>query len=773
MECRYPAIEKDIPRTNCTFKKGTTMKKIILILASMATLFINEQISSAQIAKNLDYAKHAAEIRKKVWEWQIPEFDRRDIPDEYADASSVILATHNEIVAKSRKKIRFTTETISANNELYYINTVRQLVKINDQSALDEYSEISLQQLRKRSGRAIDNTMLTTAGVRIIKPDGSIREVDMDEAVMTKNEKNDIHTKIAIPGLQTGDMIDYFIRIEEQMDDKNIDPLLFVFGTDVPILSYSIHCEIGNRFTVEYRAMNGAPDFAQTTNADKDFVLDIRMENITAMPVDLWMSPIRQIPILRLHILDNNRTNKPKTSRPPGTIHPNIDPQLIIAETCEYINWQISRYNSPAMVPYYSKINKLVKKYKRTHSANPDSIAQFVYYAMRHYIFNSVSKENIVVDNRRNFRTINNVLFMVAYERMLHQLNIPCKYFYLTSRYEPPLDQILSVFDVTIAVSTMTINPMIVCAEGAFTPAGYIPDRFTGQQVQVASFKNEGGRAGEMKIRPRGGMVDIPAPEASANIVYDKLLVKMNMEQPDELLLSRTTTAKGDMKGFQQLLLLYEEYEWEERKALGIKDNIISELNANIKTRPLASEYLHAFEEARKAQKEQFETEIFYRFEVKPKEVTNHQVISNGTMHRQPNLMYSADFVVDSWVKKAGANYLVDVGKLIGAQLVLTPQQRIRTMDIYMPCARTFEQDIEIEIPDGYAVEGLENLNREIRNSCGEFTAAVRQEGDRVYMKVSKVFLREFEPVEQWQSLLEIIDAAGEWREQTLMLRKF
>ena len=748
------------------------MKNTVLFLTALAAFVVNERQADAQIAKNLDYEKYAAEVRQEVWAWQIPEFEIRDMPDEYSDASSVILACHNDVVAKSKKKIRFSMATfLSANSELYYVHTIRQLVKINDQAALDEYSELSLQQLRKRSGRAISNTMLTIAGVRIIKTDGSVQEVNMDEAVMTKNEKTDKQSKIAISGLEMGDLIDFFIRVEEQMDDKDIDPLLFVFGNDVPILSYSIHCEIGNRFTVEYRAMNGAPDFIQSTNADSDFVLDARMQNIAEMPVEVWMSPIRQIPILRLHILDNNHTPRPKTSRNPGMIYPNIDPKLIIDETSEYLGRLVAWYNQPAALPYYSQINKLVKDYKKTHSAHPDSIAQLVYYAMRHHILNNAGRENIVVDNRRNYQTFNNVKFMVAYERKLNRLKVPCKYLYLTSRYEPTLDQILSAGDITLAVSTKTDNPVIVCAQGLFTPAGYIPDEYTGQQAQAMSVKKV-NMVGEAQTEPEG-TVNIPNSDASANKLYDKVLIKMNTDQPDELLLSRTTTLKGDLKdGFQQLLLLFEKYEWDERKALGIKTTLIDDLNNDVKTKPMVGEYLHAFEEARKAQKENFETEIFLRYDVKPKEVINHQVIQNGTLHQQSDMVYSVNFVVDSWVKKAGNNYVVEVGKLIGKQLTLTPKKRNRTIDIYMPCARSYEQDIEMEIPEGFEVDGLENMNKEVRNSCGEFTSIVRQEGNKVLIRVNKVFAHDFEPVEQWQSLLEILDTADEWSNQKLMLRK-
>ena len=749
------------------------MKNISSKIMILTVFLCSVQDICAQIDKNLDYDKHAAEVRREVWSWNMPEFERRNIPDKYSDASSVVVASHNDIIAKRRQIMRFLTPI----SELYYVNTTRQLVKINDRAALDEYSEMSIQQMRKWSGRANSNTMLTIAGIRIIKPDGSIQEVDMSEAVMIKDEKRDKQSKIAISGLQVGDMIDFFIRQEEQMDNRDIAPLLFAFGSEVPILSYSVHCEIGNMFTVEYRSMNGAPEFTLAINADNDYVLDARMDDIAGMPIELWMSPIRQIPVIRLNILDNNHPIMPKSSRSPGTAYQDVDPEIIINEASEYIGMIALRYNAPSLLPNFREIRNLVTEYKATHSSDPDSIAQLVYYALRHYTFNRMGK-NIVLDNSRNYRTSNNVLFAVVLERMLKQFKVPCKIIFMPSIYGPPLDQIFSISDVNMAVSTMSQNSVVMCLEGLFTPAGYIPPEYYGQQLPAISIKSTFS-AKTQKENPH----DIPASNASANRLHESLEVQLNPDNPDELLFSRNVTLKGALKKVrQELLLLFEQYQSEERKVLGIKNNIFEELNdddddynynnKNNNSANLVNEYILAFEEARKKQEEWFDQEIEAVYETKAKKITDYEVVQNGIMHQNPDMIYRTDYVMDGWVKKAGNDYLVDVGKFIGVQLVLKPSQRNRTADIYMPFARSFEYDIQMNIPDGYIAEGIENLNMKVSNPCGEFVVIAQQNDNKIHLSVSKVYSHAFEPVENWPALLEIIDAANEWCSKTIMLRK-
>lgn len=65
----------------------------------------------------------------------------------------------------------------------------REVVKINDKSSVDEYSEISYTQLEKKSSYLRDKTTTVYVGIKIIKPDGKVREINADDVVLTKDEK--------------------------------------------------------------------------------------------------------------------------------------------------------------------------------------------------------------------------------------------------------------------------------------------------------------------------------------------------------------------------------------------------------------------------------------------------------------------------------------------------------------------------------------------------------------------------------------------------------
>ena len=54
---------------------------------------------------------------------------------------------------------------------------------------------------------------------------------------------------------------------------------------------------------MEYRCYNGAPDFKRSTTDDDDNVFDMVVRNIPASAESgLWISPFRQLPIVRMNI---------------------------------------------------------------------------------------------------------------------------------------------------------------------------------------------------------------------------------------------------------------------------------------------------------------------------------------------------------------------------------------------------------------------------------------------------------------------------------------
>src|SRR4029078_11685442 len=99
------------------------------------------------------YREKAEAIRQEVWGWNKPEFKQRTIPSEYANASKVIIARHLDINADTKSR-----GFAFGYRELMLTEILREQVKLNDPSAISEYSEISYTQLERKSGALMDKT---------------------------------------------------------------------------------------------------------------------------------------------------------------------------------------------------------------------------------------------------------------------------------------------------------------------------------------------------------------------------------------------------------------------------------------------------------------------------------------------------------------------------------------------------------------------------------------------------------------------------------------
>jgi hypothetical protein len=127
---------------------------------------------------------------------------------------------------------------------------------------------------------------------------------------------------------------------------------------------------------------------------------------------------------------------------------------------------------------------------------------------------------------------------------------------------------------------------------------------------------------------------------------------------------------------------------------------------------------------------------------------------------------------MENFVKKAGNNYIVEVGKLVGTYQKTDEKERIRTVDIYMPCARTLSWNISINIPKGYNVKGVGELNKSLNNNTGSLECIASVDGGAVKIKVTRIYTNNFEKVEAWPKLLELMDAFYNFSTQKILLEK-
>lgn len=721
----------------------------------------------AQKAKDVrEYKERADAVRQEVWNWDIPAFKKVPALPANDKSSAVVIARHVDLKASSERKLKYIGIGFKVKKDIFYSNTVREMVKLNDKAALDEYSQFSFKKFRNLNSFYHSGLATTVVGVRIIKPDGTMKEVNVDEEIVNEEEGSQQKSKLAIPDLQVGDVIDYFVRVEEQKDiNSPVDAQIFVLGDDKPILQYSVHCEISDKYFVRYRSSNGAPDMKMKKD-DDGAVFDLLVRNIPSLPVGLWMSPYRQIPMIRMDILFGTRLEEGQVA---GEVRRNPSAAEMKDAAASNVFGEGMAYSSTKYL-LQEAVRDLSKQYKKEYGKEvpKDSLVYYVYYAFRYLAFYRVDAgDKIVVGRERNYGSPNSTKYLQLLYDVMKGLNVPTDFVVVTSRYGPAPEELLNSSDYEYMLRTRGTDPLFMSAEGLFSNFGDIASEYEGQVGTLVDLNKYNKRKRTMESY---APVGIPTTTADDNTSIEQMKIALS-DDMQLLKIDRNTTMKGNLRQDEQKrLLLFEDYYEQERLALGVRKSITEQFSVGRSTLP--EEYKAAFAAARKTQKDQFTEEIKAQFDITPKEVTSYGIDKMGLRHNDPDFVYHTSFTLDGLLKRAGNNYILEAGKLIGGQLEIKPEQRDRKVDIYMPYARSFENIIEVTIPKGYTLEGVDKLNRSVDNDCGSFIVKATVEADKLKLHIRKVYKNSFEQVSKWGNLLQVIDAAADFTTQKVLFKK-
>ncbi|WP_346316673.1 hypothetical protein [Chitinophaga sp. YIM B06452] len=731
---------------------------ICLLLLITGMMAQDRKVEAWDAKAEVKYKKRLSEVKEEIWNWKQAGFKNRTVPAEYAKESAVVLAKHTELTTPDKDR------------ELH--RSIRVLVAINDKAALEEYSEFSFKQYESLSSwyplEPFDKmTKVTYMGARIFKKGGGTREIYSDEAVVTEvNRRSHKTRKLAIPDLQVGDMIEYFVREERFINHANAyTEELFVLGDEEPVLEYSVHVSAWEEvFALEYRSMNGAPNFKQKI-ADHMLQLDLLVKNVPPQPVKLWMNPFRQIPMVRLHLRVGGR-KEGLGRRKEGTIYSNPNALKTRDEAVAELVFMRNQ-TSKATLPFLDVVWDNVKRFKKENkNASDEELTHYIYYLIRYMgLYRVNPQDEIVVDQRRNWAGLSERNFLRYVNYMLVKNDIDADFVLATPRYGPGQNEVFETDDFRVMLKTVGKKPIYMSAEGIFSNTDYIPSEFEGQKAPLVS----GGPRDE-SIK---GNVEIPYSTPGQNRQVENMRISFSDGDMQQLKIDRTSSASGHFRlPLQQKLLLYEDYYDAERKALGIKESFMEEFADSKRNRSLADEYRNAFDKARKDVRESFLEEVKDQFDNTPENLEKFKVLKMGLRHNEPEISYNTAFTMNGYIKKAGSNYIIDAGRLIGPQMSIKPSQRDRKADIYMPFARSFEYNLEFLVPAGYTLEGADKLERNIDNECGSFIVTAKQAEGKLTLTVKKVYKNAFAPAAKWPQVLEMVDAAEAFQQQKILLKK-
>jgi hypothetical protein len=136
------------------------------------------------------------------------------------------------------------------------------------------------------------------------------------------------------------------------------------------------------------------------------------------------------------------------------------------------------------------------------------------------------------------------------------------------------------------------------------------------------------------------------------------------------------------------------------------------------------------------------------------------KISSDGRSLKKTDLVYTEDFEMQGYIRKAGKKYLVNITGLVGPQLQIKKQERERKLDISVGHARALEWLINFKIPTGYTVEGIKELNTVVDNEVGKFSCEAKEENGMVYLRITKIYKKADFAREKWADMLAFVDAA-------------
>ena len=721
----------------------TTIKSMLLVL--LMTL----SFTTIQADDEKEYARFAEELRQKVWSDDDPMFKNYTCPQQYSDpnvCSAVILAscTDAEVTRKSRFYMTLWIPQTSKQLGRYELN--RMLIKLNDAAALKKFSEFDYSTFKKARSGAFTDEHRQVLGVRVIKPDGRIVDVNTDDYMTTREGKKDkdVSHKLAVPGLEVGDILDIFTYDELVVHDRNVPHFRFWFLEEYPILKQKVRCVIDKKFTVQYRTLNGAPEFRTSTDEDGNTVLEAEVNNVNKVEPTLWYNPIEQSPVTLLYVQDKSLSDKKIKSLKNRDLQANPDYEFILRDDFSFMHTHKKKVKEYYDWPLCKKLMKdEIARAKKL--ADKEEAARLIYTGLL-YSYRA----------HDDYDAYNPYHFIIMLGEMLDRCSVPYQFIISTDDENEPLDKLIHVGNVLwlLKVGNTCFAPP---AYQGMT-AGLLPARLQGRKAAVIT-KLDGNNS-------KYELITLPQSSAADNL--DEVTLTATIDGTT-LTIDRTESRTGTMKeGTATIMTDEQEYEAYD-EYLGRKKEYIEGVNKRLREGAQQQ-----FTKQNEEQQDDFKAEIEMYHDVAADRVLSTEILSTGIDPQHPEFTYKTQYTMDGWVKKASSNLVVSVGKLIGSQVKVEGVNRNRMFDVNRSSPGLLRWDIRVNIPDGYEVssESLDKLNQRVKNSAGEFVAHASVEGQALRLVVSKRYDQRDYTAGQWQDLLQMLDAADEFTSRQIVFKK-
>ncbi|UII25741.1 DUF3857 domain-containing protein [Fulvivirga maritima] len=719
-------------RTN--FLKTLTVAFIFLFSATGSLLAVN------------DNAKRSEEIRESMWNGDDKNFYVTEIPDKWKDESAVIIA--KSMLFSYKKSVWI--QRLNSDNYTHY------RIKLLDNKAIEEYSQFTFPETKS----SYLKSSVIYAGFKLIKANGEEIIIPVSDAVLEERKLNydKFKTlKLAIPNVEVGDIIDYYIAEEVNFMPTYtyhiFDPVLYKLQADYPIMKQKISFDVMRKCYINLKTLNGTPAFKLVEDKanDKNYYT-LEDENRESIDDLRWFYPYRQIPSIKFKVIYAEKSaarSFPGFHGKPEELKSEISEDEVL-EVCKYL-YDHSEISSPLWA--YMKSNKLNKE------KDLDKLARKAYDVSRHTSYRANESSLIHGDMEYFENRSSKDLFELS--KYYSRMKIPHEILIGIPRHISDLQGLILENELIFMLKVNTKNPFYISELGINRSYGSINPSLQGSTVyswkQTPSSK-------EMKS------VLVPVSLADENSTISNVSIDIRDLDEDLVKFQLKRSAKGESKAYyQDLLMDYYTYNEDEQKRYNYTDGFSGKKKEIERLEQLKKKYLadrtENFNEALK-------NSMVNDYDLKLEKADSLVILQTGRYNENPEFVFACNVEASGALKKVGNNYIMDIGKFLDMQVQLTDSERIREYDIYMPYARSFEYSITLNIPKGYTVDGVEDLNTEVVNSTGGFTASAELKGDELIIHSKKYYNHNFEKAEKWPEMVKFLDESYDFTQKKILLKK-
>lgn len=734
------------------------MRKNIIAKIILAFFLLLNTTVFAQDVIDEDFLDNIESNSKSLWAENIPAFANNTVPDKYKDASAVVFGFKRSVTIDKKSRMGFLSR---GERSLLFFENVRFKIKLADRNAVRAFTEVYFRYSDKTDGFSAN----------IIKPDGLVQPVLLNDAVgvesvssvpeffksffdqQSGSERR--YFKVAVPDLEPGDILEYVTVTKSKLNVSGTGYIEFtpqyeLCNKKYPVLFNQIIMETDDKAFFKSLSINGAPDFKKESAADADFYKYVFTDTDRGVEKDVnFVNTYKVMPLTKFQVIySNNEKRKGALIGEKGEIKTGFTKEELVKKAWEdFQGWgdvyfEMSRYGK-----YDNLVDELWAQLKKAGAKDwpePEYINN-VYYRVRNFVVNQDNylsdkttaylfssllakrdiKSEIVISAANTVGKLSNILFVNEIEYM-------CKvkdkfYFNWTDHSNPP-----DLVDYLLGNDAYIIQA---------------PDKKGVQEIK-----------------------EIVLPDAAYTENSSDYAVNAQLDKDmSTLIVSRKSTYTGLSKTRNiYTALRYTPYMLDDYKYYGGESPTEKMKNAQ------EEEYYKSVKALKdnfnEAKPELVKQNLQGEFSQKVK-YKNFKINSDGRSAKQKDLVFVEDFELTGMLRKAGKKFLVNIPGLVGGQLQIKKEERIRKYDINVGFAKTLSWLIKFKVPDGYTVEGVQELNTKVDNEAGAFSCEAEEKEGVVYIKIKKSYKQANVSKDKWQDMLAFIDAAYDNSFKYLLLK--